>query len=77
TQATKEFAVVGGLFPAPSPPAPLSFPEPPDPGIEARKKRLEEIERRRRGRSGTITTSPRGLLGLSDNAPKRKSLLGE
>ncbi|NQU58165.1 MAG: hypothetical protein HQ513_13090 [Rhodospirillales bacterium] len=68
---------MGGLFSAPSPPAQMSLPEAPDPEIEARKKRLEEIERRRRGRSGTITTSPRGLLGLSDNAPKRKSLLGE
>ncbi len=68
---------MGGLFSAPPPPAPLSLPAAPDPAIEARKKRLEEIERRRRGRAGTIATSPRGLLGLSDNAPKRKSLLGE
>jgi len=42
----------------------MSLPEVPDPEIEARKKRLEEIDRRRRGRSGTIATSPRGLLGL-------------
>lgn len=68
---------MGGLFSAPSPPAPLSLPAAPDPEIEARKKRLEEIERRRRGRTGTIATSSRGLLGLSDNAPRRKSLLGE
>jgi len=68
---------MGGLFSAPSPPAPMSLPQAPDPEIEARKKRLEEIDRRRRGRTGTIATSPRGLLGLSDNAAKRKSLLGE
>ena len=68
---------MGGLFSAPSMPAPLPMPKAVDPEVEACKKRIEEIERRRRGRSGTIATSPRGLLALSDNLPRRKSLLGE
>jgi len=49
----------------------------PDPGEEDRKRRLEALNRRRRGRAGTIVTSARGLLRLSDEAPRRKSLLGE
>ena len=40
-------------------------------------KRAEVLARKRRGLAGTVTTSPRGLLSLSDWAPKRKSLLGE
>jgi len=68
---------MGGLISAPSLPAPPPLPVVADPEIEARKKRLDEIERRRRGRPGTIATSPRGLLSLTDNLPRRKSLLGE
>jgi len=68
---------MGGLFSSPSLPPPLPMPSVADPEVEARKKRLEEIERRRRGRAGTIATTPRGLLSLGNNMPKRKSLLGE
>ncbi len=68
---------MGGLFSAPSPP-PLPPPIPiPDPGVEEEKRRREMIERKRRGRRGTITTSPRGLLSLNDVTSSRPSLLGE
>lgn len=39
--------------------------------------RDEATRRRQRGKLGTIKTSHRGLLSLSDWAPQRKSLLGE
>lgn len=79
---------MGSLFRAPSPPPsppPVVTAEPPAvpparrPDREAleRKRRLEEIARRQRGRASTVLTSPRGLLLLSDNAPQRRSLLGE
>lgn len=69
---------MAGLFSAPKPPPPPPPPPPlPDPAEEERKRRLEAIERRRRGRAGTIATSERGLLSLADDAPRRKSLLGE
>jgi hypothetical protein len=45
-------------------------------GIE-RRNRLEALARRQRGLAGTVATSPRGLLLLSDNTLQRKSLLGE
>lgn len=71
---------MGGLFSPPSPPSP----PPPlpviDDGAGETKRRLEAIARRRRGRSGTIVTSARGVRGLLTAAaavPKRKSLLGE
>lgn len=69
---------MAALFGAPKPP-PLPPPPPPLPDLdeEERRQRLAAIERRRRGRAGTIATSERGLLGLSDDAPHRKSLLGE
>jgi len=70
-----------GIFDSPSPSAsapslPIPAPEP-DPEEVDRKKRLDALARKRRGLAGTVTTSPRGLLALSDWAPKRKSLLGE
>jgi hypothetical protein len=68
-----------GIFDLPSPSAP-SLPSPAtEPSVEdvERQKRLDALARKRRGLAGTITTSPRGLLALSDWAPKRKSLLGE
>ncbi|OHC72435.1 MAG: hypothetical protein A3B62_03820 [Rhodospirillales bacterium RIFCSPLOWO2_01_FULL_65_14] len=69
---------MAALFSAPKPP-PLPPPPPllPDPTEEERKQRLAALERRRRGRVGTIATSERGLLQLGDDAPRRKSLLGE
>jgi hypothetical protein len=68
-----------GIFDLPSPSAP-SLPSPAtEPDVEEveRQKRLDALARKRRGLPGTIATSPRGLLALSDWAPKRKSLLGE
>lgn len=53
---------MGGFFSAPSS-TPLPPPPPPvDTGEEERKRRVEAIERRRRGRTGTIATSERGVL---------------
>lgn len=39
--------------------------------------REQNLLRRDRGRLGTILSSFRGILGLSDNTPARKTLLGE
>ena len=70
----------GMLGGAPSPPPPPPPPPPlPDPEEEERKRRLDAIERRRRGRLGTIATSARGVLteaGGSSTAGA-KHLLGE
>jgi len=72
---------MGGFLPSPSPsPSAPSLPSPaPEPDLKEveRQSRLDALARKRRGLAGTITTSPRGLLALSDWAPKRKSLLGE
>lgn len=70
---------------APPPPVPAAAPSPSAPttepavGVEdgERRRRLEALARRQRGLTGTIATSPRGLLLLSDTALQRKSLLGE
>jgi hypothetical protein len=55
---------MGSLFRSPSPPPPPPLPSlpTPDPEEEARKERLAALERRRRGRTGTILTSERGVL---------------
>lgn len=71
---------MGGFLPSPSAPSAPSTPSPaPEPDLKEveRQSRLDALARKRRGLAGTITTSPRGLLALSDWAPKRKSLLGE
>lgn len=78
---------MGGLFRAPKPVviAPATAPDPapaasPAQAAEetAAAARSEARERARRGMSGTIATSARGLLGASaDFAATRKSLLGE
>lgn len=69
---------MGAIFGAPKPPAPPPPPEPAvDPDVEARQRRMEEIDRRRRGRAGTIATSSRGLLQPSDGASSAKTLFGE
>jgi len=54
---------MGSLFrsPAPPPPPVPALPQP-DPEEDARKERLAALERRRRGRAGTIQTSDRGVL---------------
>jgi len=69
---------MGGLFSSPPPPPPLSPPLPIDDGeTEKRRLRIEALKRRRRGRTGTIATSPKGFLSPGGGLPKRKSLLGE
>lgn len=68
---------MGGFFSVPKPPPPPPPPPVPDTDAEDRKLRLEALNRRRRGRSGTITTSDRGLLAVSDSGGRRKTLLGE
>jgi len=68
---------MGGIFSAPKAPPPPPLPPPqPDPAIEERARRLETIERRRRGRAGTIETSERGVLSAAASGPK-KQLFGE
>jgi hypothetical protein len=42
-----------------------------------RDQRLEALERRRRGRAGTIATSSRGLLTTANWSSEQKTLLGE
>jgi hypothetical protein len=42
-----------------------------------RRQRLQALARQRQGRAATIATSPRGLLATTNDAPARKSLLGE
>jgi hypothetical protein len=39
--------------------------------------RAQNLLRRDRGRLGTILTGFRGILGLSNDTPSRKTLLGE
>ncbi|MBL4613958.1 MAG: hypothetical protein JKY27_03670 [Magnetovibrio sp.] len=71
---------MGGLISSPSaPPAPAAAPYvAPDTFAEDETKaRLDAMDRRRRGRSGTIKTSARGLVNLNANAVRKKSLLGE
>lgn len=59
---------MGGFFSAPSsPPSPPPLPVV-DPAAEERARRLEAIDRRRRGRAGTIATSERGVLSDSSVA---------
>ncbi|NMM45865.1 hypothetical protein HH303_15315 [Rhodospirillaceae bacterium KN72] len=67
---------MGGLLSSPSPAAPVAVPEPVDTEAEERKRRLEDMDRRRRGRSGTIATGYRGILNESRGSAG-KSLLGE
>ncbi len=74
---------MGGMFSSPKPPAP---PPLPDPGVEEaklaaeeREERLADIDRRRRGRSGTVNTSWKGIGQLRQNPGEDtgKQLLGD
>lgn len=65
------FASAPKQQPAP-PPMPATMPDPED---DARKQRLETIDRNRRGRAGMIATSERGVLAPATGDGKR--LLGE
>lgn len=70
---------MGGLMGGSPAPAPIPAPAPvvdTQAATEAQQ-RLDTMERNRRGRSGTIQTSERGLVQLNANAPKKKNLLGE
>ena len=69
---------MGSFLGAPKPPPPPPPPAPlPDPADAERKLRLENLERRRRGRAGMIATSNRGLLSEAPVASGPKNLLGE
>ena len=68
------------FFAPPSAPAPAPLPPPPpldDSEEIERRRRLESLARRRRGRPETVATSLKGLLRLAADMPQRKSLLGE
>ena len=73
--------VRGPKMPAPPPPLPLPPPPPiPQPAQKAQLEKAQlddetDVAIRRRGQSGTILTSPLGLLTPA-NAP-RKTLLGQ
>ena len=67
---------MGGIFSAPSPP-PLPKPPTVDTQGEQEQARLDALERRRRGRAGTILTSDRGLVHLAAKQHGKKDLLGE
>lgn len=69
---------MGGILSAPSAPpvyAPLPN-ETPAPSDDTQA-RIDELDRRRRGRAGTVLTSDRGLLRANETATQKKSLLGE
>jgi hypothetical protein len=76
-------------FSSSAPPPPVvptePLPEVKDPTIEERDNRLEGLDRRRRGRSGTVETGFRGILtpkapfdgNASDKFKSGKTHLGE
>lgn len=61
---------MGGFFSPPSAPTLPPPPPPIDTAAEERERRVEAIERRRRGRAGTIATSERGVLEDDANPSK-------
>lgn len=70
---------MGGFF-SPKTPAPAPAPPPAaeDPDAKDRERRLEALERRRRGRAGLVRTSERGLLNeTASGAGAGKTLLGD
>jgi hypothetical protein len=84
--ATHLIPVIGkALFSAPPPSSSPAKEAPAAPAQNAasneeqleRERRLEALRRRRRGVTGTIATSPRGLLASREMGPNRRSLLGE
>ena len=70
---------MGGILKAPkAPPMPTLKPQPqPDYSADEALVRRENLDRRRRGRAGTVKTSERGLVRPNALAPQKKSLLGE
>jgi hypothetical protein len=68
---------MGSIFSTPKPP-PIPAPPPlPDTEGQERERRLESLERRRRGRKGLIKTSPKGSLAPRISNRSGKNLLGE
>ena len=67
---------MGGIMHTPSPP-PTPQPTMPEPARSQEEDRLDALERRRRGRAGTILTTDRGLMKPTINSNGTKDLLGE
>jgi hypothetical protein len=68
---------MGGNFSSPSPnPPQVATPLPTTSEDDERKKRAALLARMRRGRSGTIKTSQRGLLAARPAAGKKPTLGG-
>lgn len=68
---------MGSLLSSPSaPPMPAAEPLA-DYAADEAKARVDAMERRRRGRAGTVTTSDRGLVRTNEGAAQKKTLLGE
>ncbi len=67
---------MGGTYSAPPPP-PEPKPVVNDTAAQDRQDRVDMVERRRRGRGGTIQTSERGLLKQKAAEQPKKQLLGE
>lgn len=70
---------MGGILQVPKAPRVSAPPLQPsrETPVDNAQARINEIERQRRGRSGTVQTSDRGLVRLNARAPQKKSLLGE
>jgi len=68
---------MGGMFSPPSPPPPPPPPPVPDPAAEDRQRRLDELQRRRRGRAGTVQTGWRGVLSDPAGPGQGKQKLGD
>ena len=68
---------MGSVFKTPKPAKLPAVTPAVDSDEKERQLRLETLARIRRGRAGTIATSPRGLLVVSDWSANRKSLLGQ
>jgi len=63
---------IANIFNPPSPPVVAR-----EPAVDEAKLRADILERRRRGRSGTVLTSERGLVNVKDSETPKKTLLGE
>ena len=80
---------MGGIVSTPkaAAPAPVVQPASPTPAelaaeaeatrLQGEEERAEQLARARRGRSSTVTSSLLGVTDSGDNAPRRKTLLGE
>lgn len=73
---------MASLFGSPRPPAPRAQSPAPLPSVAqtadtATEKTKDRLNQKRRGRSGTIATSFRGVLLPQETLSRRKRLLGE